>query len=109
MVCFRRLTASGFWRLIVAMSENQPDSFYLVCVEKPNTQETRAWDEWFAFLKTLKDDPKLTETSKSLSESLWLFPAKSGVLRLSRFLELCGKCYLKPKVFFLQSEPENCE
>jgi hypothetical protein len=109
---FHRLTTPGVLSLIADMTNmtgNQPESFYLVCIEKPSNQDQREWDEWFSFQRKLKDDPKLTEASKALSESLWLFPAKSGVLRLSRFLEECGKLYLKPKVFFLEHPPVPCE
>ncbi len=96
---------------MAGMNTIPPDSFYLVSVDRPSVTDTidQKWQAWQRFLQRIGDKGDQCEPSEKLTETLFLFHSKSGVLRLGRFLEVCKKAPIAAKVFFLPQKPEPCE
>jgi hypothetical protein len=110
-IAFGRLTGRVRIGLMADMNTTLPDSFYLVFVGKPDAVDPydHKWQAWQRFSQNLADNKEQNTPFERLSESLFLFHSRSGVLKLNRFLEACKKETLEAKVFFLPQKPEPCE
>jgi hypothetical protein len=108
---FQGLTPQIFGCFLVCMNTIPPDSFYLVCVDKPNASDTidSRWQAWQRFLKSIAETQEQPRQYEKLTENLFLFDSKKDVLKLNRFLDSCKKEVIAAKVFYLPQKPEICE
>jgi hypothetical protein len=86
-----------------------PNPHVLIAVEKPNEKEGQKWEFWRHFLDSLKKDPKLRESCKRLTESLWQFHVPTQLSAAYYFWAKVQESGLDPKMFYSGDEIQECE
>ena len=112
MVCFRRLTASCFWRLIVEMNPYRNAKFALVIAEIPENpiipKHKTGGDEEDAWLRFLATSPKKSDPTKGLVQfqnNVWQIDLAIGMRALCEIWLSADKLGIPVRVLFLEEAP----
>jgi hypothetical protein len=94
---FQHLTTLDFACLLAGMK----DFHILVAVGKPNEGEGQKWNDWIAFLKSLRDNPQQKAKGENLLDNVWRFRGPSELRSAFRLLATAESKGQTPKLFLI--------
>jgi hypothetical protein len=81
------------------MNTDQPKSYFLLCIEKPDfvptvdnqeiKKQAKVWDVWYKIEQKIETITKPVHGVQRPCKNVWKIPAKEGLLALSDCLQVC--------------------